>query len=79
MSAKTIQMTIDEGLLVDVDAVVRSLGTSRSAFIRNALEAALRSYRIQKMDERHERGYRLHPVQPGEFDELQAEQAWGGE
>lgn len=74
MSTKTIQITIDAALLGDVDTAVQSLGTSRSAFVRAALEAAVRSYRIRKMEERHEHGYRLHPVQPGEFDDLQAGQ-----
>jgi len=31
---KTIQMTIDDDLLSQVDAAVDELGTSRSAFIR---------------------------------------------
>lgn len=69
-------MTIDEALLGDVDAVVQSLGMSRSAFIRAALETAVRNYRIRKMDERHELGYLIHPVQPGEFDEIQARQTF---
>lgn len=38
---KTIQMTIDESLLEDVDRVVATLQTSRSAFFREALVAAL--------------------------------------
>jgi metal-responsive CopG/Arc/MetJ family transcriptional regulator len=35
---KSIQMTIDEELLTVVDQLSRSLKTSRSAFIRHALE-----------------------------------------
>ncbi|MCB0149919.1 MAG: ribbon-helix-helix protein, CopG family, partial [Caldilineaceae bacterium] len=47
MTVKTIQMTIDEELLVSVDALVQELGTSRSALIREALEEALRRHRIR--------------------------------
>ncbi|HRW46255.1 MAG TPA: ribbon-helix-helix domain-containing protein [Caldilinea sp.] len=79
MTVKTIQMTIDEELLVSVDALVQELGTSRSALIREALEEALRRHRIRVMEERQIRGYELHPVQPGEFDDFQAEQVWGAE
>ena len=39
---KTIQMTIDEPLLQRVNRVAEELQTSRSAFIRDALEIALR-------------------------------------
>ncbi len=39
---KTIQMTIDEPLFTEVDRVISELYTTRSAFIRAALEAALR-------------------------------------
>ena len=38
---KTIQMTIDEPLLSEVDRVIQSLDTTRSAFIREALQLAL--------------------------------------
>lgn len=39
---KTIQMTIDEKLLKLVDKVTRSRRTTRSAFIRVALEEEIR-------------------------------------
>lgn len=77
MAVKTIQMTIDEELLNSVDALVQQLGTSRSALIRESLEEMLRRHRIEAMEARHRRGYELHPIQPGEFDDFQAEQAWG--
>jgi metal-responsive CopG/Arc/MetJ family transcriptional regulator len=79
MTIKTIQMTIDEELLISVDALVHELGTSRSALIRTSLEEMLRRHRIRAMEAQHTRGYELHPVQPGEFDDFQAEQVWGAE
>jgi hypothetical protein len=61
-------MTIDEDLLVDVDKAVTELGTNRSAFIRKALEMALRQVNQRKLEEQHAAGYARHPVQLGEFD-----------
>ena len=74
---KTIQMTIDESLLEEVDVVSQDLKTSRSAFIRTALQRALRQHAIEKLEKLHAEGYARHPVRPGEFDVWQAEQAWG--
>jgi metal-responsive CopG/Arc/MetJ family transcriptional regulator len=34
---KTVQMTLDESLVEQVDRVAQSLGTTRSAFTRDAL------------------------------------------
>jgi metal-responsive CopG/Arc/MetJ family transcriptional regulator len=73
---KTIQMTIDEGLLAEVDQVIRDLRTTRSAFIRDALQLALRQHAIAEMERKHAAGYARHPVEPGEFDVWQAEQVW---
>ena len=74
---KTIQMTIDEPLLSEVDRVIKDLDTTRSAFIRDALQLALRQHRIAQMERKHAEGYAKHPPQPGEFDSWEDEQVWG--
>jgi metal-responsive CopG/Arc/MetJ family transcriptional regulator len=74
---KTIQMTIDEPLLAEVDRVIQALNTTRSAFVRQALQLALRRYKIAKMEEQHAEGYARHPVESGEFDVWADEQVWG--
>lgn len=74
---KTIQMTIDEPLLAEVDHLIQTLNTTRSAFIREALELALRRQAIAEMEKKHAAGYARHPVEPGEFDVWETEQAWG--
>ena len=74
---KTIQMTIDEPLLSEVDQAIKSLETTRSAFIREALQLALERYRIMELEKKHARGYARHPVEPGEFDIWEDEQSWG--
>jgi len=74
---KTIQMTIDEPLLVEVDQMIQALNTTRSAFIREALQLALKQHAIAEMEKKHAEGYARHPVEPGEFDVWEDEQAWG--
>jgi metal-responsive CopG/Arc/MetJ family transcriptional regulator len=74
---KTIQMTIDEPLLDEVDQVIQDLKTTRSAFIRSALQLALKRHAISKLEQQHAEGYAKHPITPGEFDIWESEQAWG--
>lgn len=76
---KTIQMTIDESLLQRVDRTVQDLNTTRSAFIRQALEQALRQYQVRRLEERDAAGYTAVPAAPGETDEWTGEQDWGDE
>jgi metal-responsive CopG/Arc/MetJ family transcriptional regulator len=73
---KTIQMTIDEELLQEVDTAVDHLGTSRSAFMREALQQALKQMRIANLERQHVAGYEQYPVKPGEFDVWHSEQLW---
>ncbi len=76
---KTIQITIDEPLLIEVDRVILELRTTRSAFIREALEAAVRHHAIRKLEHHHAQGYEKHPVASGEFDVWADEQCRGVE
>ena len=77
MNTKPVQMTIDEPLLQEVDEVVKELGTTRSSFIRDALQAALQQYRIAQLERKQAAGYARHPVEPGEFDNWESEQIGG--
>jgi predicted transcriptional regulator len=74
---KTIQMTIDERLLKSVDKMTRARKTTRSAFIRNALEAEIQRQQIREEEIRHAAGYAAKPVMPGEFNAWLGEQDWG--
>lgn len=67
---KIIQITIDDSLLAGVDRVVSKLGTTRSAFLRDALQSALRQHALAKLEARHAAGYTAQPM----TDEEQA--AW---
>jgi len=72
---KTVQMTLDENLIASVDKVTKRLGTTRSAFTRQALKTALREVRINELEHKHREGYKRKPVKQGEFD-WEAEQVW---
>ena len=65
---KTVQMTLDEDLVKAVDRVAKKLGTTRSAFTREALAAALARIRERELERRHRQGYEQHPVEAGEFE-----------
>ena len=74
---ETIQLTVDESLLAEVDRVTRQLSMTRAAFVRVALELALRNQKTIALEQQHAQGYARHPTNPGEFDEWEPEQVWG--
>ena len=69
-------MTLDEELVAAVDRVARKLGTSRSAFAREALREALTRVRVRDLEQKQRAGYARKPVRRGEFDVWEREQAW---
>ena len=73
---KTVQMTLDEELVTLVDRMARRMGTTRSAFTRDALRAALARLKEEELERKHRAGYEEHPVEPGEFDAWVGEQSW---
>jgi metal-responsive CopG/Arc/MetJ family transcriptional regulator len=73
---KTVQMTLDENLIASVDKVAKRLGTSRSAFTRQALKTALKEVRMNELERKHREGYKRKPVKRGEFEDWEAEQVW---
>jgi len=73
---KTIQMTINDTLLAQVDQASHSIGVTRSAFIRQALELSLRKKIISDLEQKQIAGYQQQPVTVGEFDLWEADQVW---
>lgn len=69
-------MTLDEDLVEAVDRAAKSLGTTRSAFAREALREALARQRVERLERKHREGYARRPVRRGEFDGWEREQAW---
>ncbi len=76
---KTIQMTMENELVERVDARVKALGTTRSAFARDALRDALTRLDEKELEARHVAGYTRDPAEPGEFDIPEGDHAWGDE
>jgi len=74
---KTVQMTLDEDLVLAVDKAAKRTGTTRSAFAREALRSALKKIRVSELERKHREGYRRKPVKPGEFSVWEGEQVWG--
>jgi metal-responsive CopG/Arc/MetJ family transcriptional regulator len=71
---KTIRVAIRERLLKLVDSVSRARRTTRSAFVRHALDAEIRRQRIHEEEARHIEGYQRKPVALGEFTVWRGEQ-----
>jgi len=73
---ETIELTVDESLLAEVDRAIRSLAMTRADFARVALELALRNQKTIELEQQHAQGYARFPVKSGEFDEREAEQVF---
>jgi metal-responsive CopG/Arc/MetJ family transcriptional regulator len=74
---QTVQMTLDETLVKAVDTAAKKLGTTRSAFTREALRSALKEVRVKDLETKHREGYKRKPVKRGEFSDWESEQVWG--
>lgn len=74
---RTIQMTLDDDLVTDVDMVVKRLKTTRSAFARKALRDAIKQLNINQLEHKHKKGYDRCPVGKTEFSVWESEQEWG--
>ncbi len=73
---RTVQMTLDEELIAEVDRIVVRLGSTRSAFTREALRQELKRIDWAEKEQRHREGYARHPVPPDEFSDWEEEQVW---
>lgn len=72
----TIQITIDEVLLGEVDRLIAELGINRSTFFRDAAQRKIRRHRIAALEEQHRRGYEIQPQTQDEMHEWLPEQDW---
>jgi metal-responsive CopG/Arc/MetJ family transcriptional regulator len=73
---ETIELTIDESLLAEVDRATQQLSMTRADFARIALELALRNQKTIALEQQHAQGYAHNPVKPDEFDDWESEQVW---
>ena len=73
---ETIQLSIDESLLAEVQQATAALQMTPSDFMKLALERAVQQREIIARERRDEQGYVEHPQQPGEIEEWLEEQHW---
>ena len=73
---RIVQMTLDEKLVSEIDKTVKELGTTRSAFTRDALKSALKQLLMKELEKKHREGYRKKPAKEGEFSDFENEQVW---
>jgi metal-responsive CopG/Arc/MetJ family transcriptional regulator len=66
---RTVQMTLDDALVQAIDKIVEQLGTTRSAFAREALRAAIARVQRQDMERQQRHGYAQKPVTLDEFSD----------
>jgi len=69
-------MTLDDALVRDVDRVAKKLGTTRSAFTRDALRSALKQVKIREMEAKHREGYARNPYSSRDIAVWEPEQVW---
>lgn len=74
---RTIQMTLNDDLVKEVDALSKKLHTTRSAFARKALKEAIEHININMLEKKHKKGYAGKPVNKAEFSVWESEQEWG--
>ena len=74
--SKTLRVVVDELFLARLDQACQALHTTRSAFVREALQHALRRCQIARLKQQHADGYARYPVQTGELDMWGSEQIW---
>ena len=74
---ETIQVTIDDSLLAEMQQATSALQMTPSDFIKVALERALQQRESIALERRDAQAYSGHPQRPEEIEEWQSEQEWG--
>jgi metal-responsive CopG/Arc/MetJ family transcriptional regulator len=70
-------MTLDDHLVTAVDQAAKKLHTTRSSFTRKALRESLARFSAARLEQKHRKGYTLHPTSDDEFGLWESEHAWG--
>ena len=73
---QTIEVTLEEGLLAQIDRIIRDLSLTRSAFIQRSVEAAVREQDVLEQERRHAEGYAKCPVTPDEYSGWEKIRVW---
>lgn len=73
---ETIQLTLDESLVAEVQQATNALQMTPSDFMKIALERALQQREIIAKERQHAQGYAEKPQQMEEIEEWLPEQEW---
>ena len=73
---RSVQISLDEELIDEVDQFINLLNTTRSDFIGAAIRKAIQRENLL-LEEKHRKGYKLLPVKEAELLDWKDEQAWG--
>src|SRR5262249_749775 len=73
----TIQMTLEEELLTEMDRTVKRMGTTRSALIRESIRQYLKTLQMQQLEARHRAGYNKRKAGKEEFHVPESDRGWG--
>lgn len=73
---ETIQLSIDESLLAEVQQATAALQMTPSDFMKVALERAVQQRKIIEMELRDAKAYADNPQRPEEIAEWQDQQVW---
>ena len=73
---ETIQLSIDESLLAEVQQATAALQMTPSDFMKVALERAVQQREIIEMELRDAKAYADNPQRPEEIAEWESEQYW---
>ena len=74
---RTMQVTISDTLLQQIEQRAKLLGIPPSELIQSALRRVLSEWTSNELERLEVEAYKRQPVQPGEFDVWETEQAWG--
>jgi metal-responsive CopG/Arc/MetJ family transcriptional regulator len=73
---ETIQIVLDEELLLAADRAARRAKVSRSAFVRNALREHLRRLNVKQLEARERRAYQEQPQDVEEVERWARVAVW---
>lgn len=73
---ETIQLTLDESLMAEVQQATNALKMSNADFLKLAVERALRQRKTIELEIRDAKAYAEKPQTVEEIEEWQSEQQW---
>ncbi len=74
---KTMEFQVNENLFERIEKAALSAGFSTPDYVRLLLSRSLHEWSIEHLEQQEINAYISKPVEAGEFDGWESEQAWG--